>query len=66
MRIRQYGALACICVTALCCGLADAAEHNPWTFVNTPGFFNFEVPEPWPQWDDAVNWRLEQFESPIA
>src|SRR3989304_3977431 len=31
-----------------------------WTFVSTPDFFNFDVPNPWPQWDPAVNWYLGQ------
>lgn len=31
-----------------------------FTVVSTPDFFNFDVPEPWPRWDPAVNWYLQQ------
>src|SRR3972149_4509900 len=30
------------------------------TIVSFPDFFNFDVPEPWPQWDESVNWFLTQ------
>lgn len=49
---------------ALCCGAHAAEEKDaPWTFVSTPDFFNFDVPEPWPQWDGAVNWYLGQLKA---
>ncbi len=40
--------------------------QKPWTIVSFPDFFNFDIPEPWPQWDTAVNWFLDQvkIESP--
>jgi len=34
-----------------------------WTFVSFPDFFNFDVPNPWPEWEDAVAWYLEQVKS---
>ncbi|MBN2214811.1 MAG: metallophosphoesterase [Bacteroidales bacterium] len=37
-----------------------AGDQKAWTIVSFPDFFNFDVPEPWPQWDDAVNWFLDQ------
>jgi hypothetical protein len=37
-----------------------AADEKAWTIVSFPDFFNFDVPEPWPQWDGAVNWFLDQ------
>jgi predicted MPP superfamily phosphohydrolase len=37
-----------------------AGDTKAWTIVSFPDFFNFDVPEPWPQWDDAVNWFLDQ------
>ena len=40
---------------------ADAEEA--WTFVSFPDFFNFDVPNPWPGWDSAVNWYLRQVKS---
>ena len=30
------------------------------TFVSFPDFFNFDIPEPWPQYDTAVNYFLTQ------
>jgi hypothetical protein len=38
----------------------DSFPDRAWTFVSTPDFFNFDVPNPWPQWDPAVNWYLDQ------
>lgn len=38
----------------------DEDKKKPWTIVSFPDFFNFDVPEPWPQWDTSVNWFLEQ------
>ncbi|MFP4501246.1 MAG: metallophosphoesterase family protein [Candidatus Hydrogenedentota bacterium] len=51
-----------LCLTFLSVGGVFAAEDAPapWTFVSTPDFFNFDVPEPWPGWDPAVNWYLAQ------
>jgi len=34
-----------------------------WTFVSFPDFFNFDVPNPQPKWDDAVDWFLSQVEA---
>lgn len=31
-----------------------------WTFVSFPDFFNFDVPDPWPEWDPSVEWFLNQ------
>jgi predicted MPP superfamily phosphohydrolase len=38
-------------------------NEKAWAIVSFPDFFNFDVPEPWPQWDDAVNWFLDQVSS---
>lgn len=38
----------------------NKTDKKAWTMVSFPDFFNFDVPEPWPQWDDAVNWFLDQ------
>jgi len=35
-------------------------DANSWTFVSFPDFFNFDVPYPWPQWEPAVDWFLDQ------
>jgi len=47
------------------CLAAERTDDNPaeWTFVSFPDFFNFDVPHPWPQWDPAVNWFLDQVEA---
>ncbi len=37
--------------------------EDSWTFVSSPDFFNFDVPNPWPQWEDAVDWYLDQVKS---
>lgn len=37
--------------------------EEAWTFVSFPDFFNFDVPNPWPQWDAAVDWYLNQVRS---
>jgi hypothetical protein len=48
-------------------GSSSAAQKSTpaesWTFVSTPDFFNFDVPNPWPQWDSAVNWYLDLIKS---
>jgi len=41
----------------------QTAAEEPWTFVSFPDFFNFDVPNPWPGWDDAVDWYLDQVKS---
>ncbi|MBN2612348.1 MAG: metallophosphoesterase [Bacteroidales bacterium] len=40
----------------------EVGNDKEWTIVSFPDFFNFDVPEPWPRWDTAVNWFLEQVE----
>jgi len=51
-------------VLVFVCGLAGAQESgDEWTFVSMPDFFNFDVPEPWAEWDEAVDWYLEQVEA---
>ena len=34
--------------------------NKPFTVVSFPDFFNFDIPEPWPMWDTAVNWFFDQ------
>jgi DNA repair exonuclease SbcCD nuclease subunit len=36
---------------------------DSWCFVSTPDFPNFDVPNPWPQWEDAVSWYLKQIKA---
>jgi predicted MPP superfamily phosphohydrolase len=40
--------------------VSGKAADESWCFVSTPDFFNFDVPNPWPQWEDAIAWYLEQ------
>ncbi|MCX7723039.1 MAG: metallophosphoesterase [Verrucomicrobiae bacterium] len=35
-----------------------ATPDAAWKFVSFPDFFNFDVPDPWPGWDRAVQWFL--------
>lgn len=41
----------------------ETTAEEAWTFVSFPDFFNFDVPNPWPQWDAAVEWYLNQVKS---
>jgi len=42
---------------------SQSISNEIWTFVSFPDFFNFDIPNPWPQWDPAVNWFLDQVET---
>lgn len=48
--------------TSTTCTLAQKknAKNHPLKFVSFPDFFNFDIPEPWPQYDEAVNYFLGQ------
>ncbi len=35
-------------------------SNRAWTFVSFPDFFNFDVPDPWQDWDPAVDWFLKR------
>lgn len=37
-------------------------DYEDWKFVSSPDLFNFDIPNPWPQWEKAVNWYLNQVE----
>ena len=41
-------------------GQSPSAAAETWTFVSFPDFPNFDVPNPWPEWDPAVDWFLNQ------
>ena len=41
-------------------GPAAFDREGAWCFVSFPDFFNFDVPEPFPKWDSAVGWYLDQ------
>lgn len=49
--------------------LAVAAMVSPvqaddsWTFVSFPDFYNFDVPNPNPKWDAAIDWYLSQLKA---
>lgn len=49
--------LALVLLTA-CSGRSEQKTDGAVTFVSFPDFFNFDVPEPWPRWDDAVDFFL--------
>jgi hypothetical protein len=58
-------ALAILIFVVFCAGTnpergLNRDETKAWSIVSFPDFFNFDVPEPWPQWDEAVNWFLDQ------
>ena len=44
------------------CTSEQPKENTPFKFVSFPDFFNFDVPEPWPQWDEAINYFLDEVE----
>jgi hypothetical protein len=37
-----------------------AADTSGWTFVSFPDFFNFDVPDPNPKWDRAIDYFLDE------
>lgn len=37
---------------------ASAGTDASWRFVSFPDFFNFDIPNPKPEWEDAINWWL--------
>ena len=44
------------------CTPEKSTSDKTFKFVSFPDFFNFDVPEPWPDWDDAVNFFLDEVE----
>ncbi|MFT3739770.1 MAG: metallophosphoesterase [Breznakibacter sp.] len=38
-------------------------KNQTFKFVSFPDFFNFDIPEPWPPYDEAVNYFLDQVKS---
>lgn len=40
--------------------LHGTSADRAWTFVSFPDFFNFDVPNPWLEWEPAVEWFLNQ------
>ncbi|MBN2102605.1 metallophosphoesterase [bacterium] len=45
----------------LCC-TKQIHSKATWKSVSFPDFFNFDVPQPWPEWDSSVDWFLDQVE----
>ncbi len=43
--------------------LISAQNNKPVKFVSFPDFFNFDIPYPWPGYDTAVNYFLNQVKS---
>ncbi|MBN1185545.1 MAG: metallophosphoesterase [Bacteroidales bacterium] len=41
----------------------EIEEKNTVKFVSFPDFFNFDIPEPWPEYDSAVDYFLTQVKS---
>ena len=66
---RRYAFLCAMLCALLLLGTAQvqpsrAAEGNEsggqkWSFVSFPDFFNFDVPNPKPKWEDALDWWLD-------
>ncbi len=36
------------------------SSSEAWTFVSFPDFLNFDVPNPWPEWEPAIEWFFNQ------
>lgn len=51
-----------IALLTVSCASEQTAKEKTFKFVSFPDFFNFDVPEPWPDWDDAVNFFLDEVE----
>lgn len=47
----------------LCINCENTTEESTLTFVSFPDFFNFDIPEPWPQYEEAVDYFLKQVQS---
>lgn len=60
MKIKPLFIIVLIICSWFCFSCQQNADRNSFTVVSFPDFFNFDVPEPWPQWDASVNWFLEQ------
>jgi hypothetical protein len=41
-------------------GVSKSASDQPWVFVSSPDFFNFDVAYPQPKWEPAIDWFLKQ------
>ena len=44
-------------------GAEKEGQTPSWNFVSFPDFFNFDVSEPEPKWDSAINYYLAQLKS---
>lgn len=64
--MKCIASLILIAVVFASCGVDKSTENKSSKsvkFVSFPDFFNFDVPEPWPQWDDAVDYFLTEVAS---
>jgi hypothetical protein len=49
-------------LTAVSGAQAQSSEQPKWNFVSVPDFFNFDIAEPEPKWDPAVDYFLDGIE----
>jgi hypothetical protein len=47
-------------ISLVSCSETKTQSTSEVTFVSFPDFFNFDVPAPWPRWDDAVDFFLNE------
>jgi len=62
-----FVAMAALCIAAALPVQAASNSTDKWTFVSFPDYFNFDVPNPKPEWEDAIDWQLDQIaaEDPV-
>ena len=59
--MRNLFYLLIIVILGSCASQSTQREKNQSvTFVSFPDFFNFDVPNPWPRWDNAVDFFLDK------
>jgi len=62
-RLVFYGAFIVLIFTNSFTIFAQHEDHIPnktTRFVSFPDFFNFDIPKPWPEYEDAVNYFLNK------
>jgi hypothetical protein len=61
MKIKITGfILILLCFYSQSVGQMNKTKNKNIKFVSFPDFFNFDIPEPWPQYDTAVNYFLSE------
>lgn len=62
--VTRLVATACLCLMVgvprlIHAQAPESTTDDEWTFVSFPDFFNFDVPDPNPKWDRAIDYFLD-------